>query len=73
MPIVSGLLVAINVIVYLICTFTGNLLYNVGRLVVTSVIVHGECGRLIWSMFLHSDISHIFNNMAILFFLGAMI
>ena len=73
MPIVSGLLVAINVIVYLICTFTGNLLYNVGRLDVTSVIVHGECGRLIWSMFLHSDISHIFNNMVILFFLGAMI
>ena len=73
MPIVSGLLVAINVIVYLICTFTGNLLYNVGRLDVTSVIVHGEYGRLIWSMFLHSDISHIFNNMVILFFLGAMI
>lgn len=73
MPIVSGLLVAINVIVYLICTFTGNLLYNMGRLDVTSVIVNGEYGRVVWSMFLHSNISHIFNNMVILFFLGSMI
>ena len=73
MPIVSGLLVVINVIVYLICTFTGNLLYNMGRLDVTSVIVNGEYGRVVWSMFLHSNISHIFNNMVILFFLGSMI
>ena len=32
LPIVSGILVAANVIVYLICTFTGNLLYNIGEL-----------------------------------------
>jgi len=72
-PIVSAVLVAINVIVFLICTFTGDMLYNKGRLDIVSVLVQGEYGRLIWSMFLHSGINHIFNNMVILFFLGSMI
>ena len=72
-PVVSAVLVAINVIVFLICTFTGNLLYNMGRLDITDVLIYDEYGRIIWSMFLHSDISHIFNNMVILFFLGSMI
>lgn len=72
-PIVSGGLVIVNVIVFLICTFTGNLLYNKGRLDFISVLSQGEYGRIVWSMFLHSGVKHIFNNMVILFFLGAMI
>ncbi len=72
-PVVSAALVAINVIVFLLCTFTGDLLYNMGKLEVLSVLQNKEYGRILWSMFLHSDIHHIFNNMLILFFLGAMI
>ena len=73
LPIVSATLVIINLIVFLICTFTGNLLYNMGRLDIQGVLGAKEYGRIIWSLFLHSDINHIFNNMVILFFLGAMI
>ncbi len=73
LPVVSTILVVINVIVFLICTFTGNLLYNMGELDIRGVLGAGEYGRIIWSLFLHSDINHIFNNMIILFFLGAMI
>ena len=73
LPIVSGILVAANVIVYLICTFTGNLLYNIGELDAAAVLLRGEYGRIIYSMFLHAGIDHLFNNMVILFFLGAMI
>lgn len=73
LPIVSGILVAANVIVYLICTFTGNLLYNIGELDAAAVLFRGEYGRIIYSMFLHAGIDHLFNNMVILFFLGAMI
>ena len=73
LPIVSGLLVAVNVIVYLICTFTGNLLYNIGELDAAAVLLRREYGRIIYSMFLHAGIDHLFNNMVILFFLGAMI
>ena len=73
LPIVSGILVAANVIVYLICTFTGNLLYNIGELDAAAVLLRREYGRIIYSMFLVGGIDHLFNNMVILFFLGAMI
>lgn len=73
LPIVSGILVAANVIVYLICTFTGNLLYNIGEPDAAAVLLRREYGRIIYSMFLHAGIDHLFNNMVILFFLGAMI
>lgn len=72
-PIVSILLVAVNVAVFLVCTFTGDLLYDWGRLDVYGVLVQKEYGRVVWALFLHSGISHLFNNMLLLFFLGAMI
>lgn len=73
LPIVCGTLVVINVIVYLICTFTGDLLYNIGELDAVAVLRYGEYGRILSSTFLHAGIEHLFNNMVILFFLGAMI
>lgn len=72
-PIISATLVIINVIVFIICTFTGDLLYNMGELGIESVLLRKEYGRILYAMFLHGDINHIFNNMIILFFLGAMI
>lgn len=72
-PWVSGALVIINVIVYVVCVFTGSMLYDRGDLNVLSVVVQREYGRILWSMFLHVDRNHLFNNMLILFFLGAMI
>lgn len=72
-PYVSAALVVANVILFIICTFTGDLLYNMGELELQSIISRGEYGRILWSMFLHGDMNHIVNNMVILFFLGAMI
>ena len=72
-PVVSTALVIINAAVYVICLFTGNTLYRAGALGAYEVLVDGEYGRIIWSMFLHSGTNHILNNMLILFFLGAMI
>lgn len=73
LPIVSTALVVINVIVFLLCTFSGDLLYNMWGLSVQGVLGNGEYGRIVGALFLHSNINHIFNNMVILFFLGAMI
>ena len=73
LPLVSATLVAINLIVFLLCSFTGSLLYTMGKLDAWSVVVQGEYLRIIWALFLHGDVGHIFNNMLILFFLGAMI
>lgn len=72
-PWASGTLVAINVIVFLICTFYGDVLYNKGELDVVGVLADKQYGRIVWAMFLHAGIEHLFNNMVILFFLGAMI
>lgn len=72
-PVVSIFLVAVNVLIYFLCGFAGDLLYGRGKLDVFGVLVNGEYDRIFWAMFLHSGISHLFNNMLILFFLGSMI
>lgn len=72
-PIVSGALVIINVIVFILSTFINGRLYELGMLDSFRVLVHGEYGRIVWSMFLHADVNHLFSNMIILFFLGSMI
>ena len=72
-PFVSGALVAVNVLVFVLCTLPENRLYEMGRLNAYDVLVKKEYGRILWAVFLHGDISHLLNNMFILFFLGAMI
>ena len=72
-PIVSGVLVAVNVIVFMVGTFYKGALYDMGMLKAFDVLEKGEYGRILWAVFLHSDITHLFHNMFLLFFLGAMI
>lgn len=72
-PYVSGALVIINILVFLICTFGGNILYNSGRLSPDTFFAGKEYYRVITAMFLHADIQHLVNNMLLLFGLGAMI
>lgn len=72
-PIVSAALVIVNVVVFVYCEFFDRRLYEIGMLDGFRVVVHREYGRIIWSMFLHADINHLFSNMLILFFLGSMI
>lgn len=71
-PVVSGVLVGINVLVFLVCNFS-DVLYKAGIMSAYAVLEKREYGRILWAMFLHSDIEHLFNNMVILAFLGAMI
>lgn len=73
LPFISIMLVFSNVIIFLICTFIDSTFYSVGRLSVLEVVIYKQYQRILTSIFLHSDINHIFNNMIILFFLGAMI
>ncbi len=72
LPFVSGGLAAVNVAVYVICMFTQSL-YEAGTLDAFHVLNNGEWGRIVWAMFLHGSISHLMNNMLLLFFMGAMI
>ncbi len=72
-PLVSATLSIINIVVFLVCRFTGERLYLLGAQNVPAVLLNHEYGRIIWAMFLHSDQYHLFNNVIILFFLGTMI
>ncbi len=73
LPRVTVILVAINVIVFLICTFTGDLLYNKGAFSVMYVIQDGAYYRMFTSMFLHADIRHLFSNMILLYYVGEIV
>lgn len=69
---VSVFLVAVNVIVFLICTFTGDLLYNEGAFGVRELL-QGGFYRLFTSMFLHGSVQHLFSNMIVLYYVGEMV
>lgn len=66
-------LVILNVISFIICTFTGDLLYNIGAFSVVNLIEDGEWYRIFTSMFLHADIGHLFSNMLILYYIGNVV
>lgn len=73
LPFVSVILVAVNAGVFLLCQLPGSVLYARGCLRIYEIIGYGEYGRILWAMFLHADASHLFSNMIILLFMGAMI
>lgn len=72
-PWVTICLVAVNVIVFIICTITGDVLYNKGANGVMLIIQDRSYYRMITSMFLHSDTGHLFSNMIILYFMGQIV
>lgn len=73
LPWVNICLVAVNVVVFLICTFTGDLLYNKGAVGVTAIIEDSAYYRILTSMFLHSDVNHLFSNMIVLYYIGEIV
>ncbi len=73
LPWVTVCLVVSNVIVFLICTFTGGMLYNKGALGVMTVIEDRSFYRVLSSMFLHTDSGHLFSNMIVLYYVGEIV
>lgn len=67
------LLVAANVILFILCTFAGELVYNIGDFSVMDLIQKGEWYRMITSMFLHAGIGHLVSNMLILYYIGNVV
>lgn len=73
MPLVGISLVAVNVIVFLICAFSGDLLYNKGAFGVMEIMRDESYYRIITSMFLHADVQHLFSNMIVLYYVGEIV
>lgn len=72
-PWVNYGLAAVNVLLFLICTFTGDLLYNKGAVGVRQIMADQSYYRIVTSMFLHWNVRHLFNNMIILLFVGDIV
>ncbi|MDE7285013.1 MAG: rhomboid family intramembrane serine protease [Lachnospiraceae bacterium] len=67
------ILVAANVILFIVCMFTGDWLYKTGAFSIRNVIEDREWYRIVTSMFLHADIQHLFSNMLILYYIGNVV
>lgn len=72
-PYVTAGLIIINILVFIICTFTGRMLYNKGGFYVRAFLEGKQYYRAITSMFLHWDVNHLFSNMIIFYYLGEMV
>lgn len=73
LPAVTIGLILLNVVIFIICTFTGELLYNIGDLEFFGVLERGEYYRFFTALFLHGGIPHLFNNMFLLYFIGEIV
>ena len=62
-----------NVIVYIISAFTGDLLYNIGALESDLPSHWGDWYQLLTSMFLHADLMHVAGNMILLYLAGDVV
>ena len=77
-PIVTTILIIINIAVFLVMEFTGStentqFLYEHGAMYWPAVLEDGQWYRLITHMFVHSGANHITNNMFMLGILGYQI
>lgn len=76
LPICNLLIISINILVFLYTdffnAFSGSWI-EAGALGWYEVISQGQWYRLLTSVFLHSNIGHIFNNMLVLAFIGSVL
>lgn len=72
LPIISIVLVLINVLIFLGTVKYPDYFYKGGSLVFFEIF-QGQWYRLVTSMFLHGGIDHLFNNMLLLYFLGEVL
>lgn len=63
----------INIVVYIVCTQTGEVVYNIGSMNAERILADRQYYRLVTAIFLHADIEHIVSNMIYLAGLGQMV
>ena len=72
---VNNLIILVNVIVYVVMALKGDTqntiyLYRCGGITPESLFEDHQVYRLFTSMFMHSGLSHLVNNMIVLYFIG---
>lgn len=66
-------IMAVNIAGYILCTQTGEMVYNIGSMNADRILADKQYYRFITSIFLHADINHIVGNMIYLAGLGQMV
>ncbi|MDE7031211.1 MAG: rhomboid family intramembrane serine protease [Lachnospiraceae bacterium] len=66
-------ILAVNIIAYIVCTQTGEVVYNIGSMNAGKILDEKQYYRFVTCIFLHADIDHIVSNMIYLAGLGQMI
>lgn len=70
---VTILLLILNIAGYILCTQSGETVYETGCMDAERVLLYHEYYRLLTAVFLHADIEHIVSNMIFLVGLGEMV
>ncbi len=73
LPFVNISIVCVNIIIFILCAFVGDMLYNKGAFSFLLISDTNQYYRLISSVFLHVDVQHLFSNMLVLYFLGNIV
>lgn len=71
--IVTIVFLAINILAYIYCTYSGEVVYNIGCMDAERVLLDGEYYRFFTSIFLHGGMPHLIGNMIFLVALGEML
>lgn len=70
LPFINVTIIIINILLFILCAFTQDLLYNKGAFSILLINETKEYYRFVTAIFLHADIYHLFSNMIMLYFLG---
>lgn len=71
--IATVVFIAINVLLFIMSIFSGDLLYEEGAFSIWYLLREREWWRLITSMFLHADADHLVGNMLMLYLAGELV
>lgn len=71
--IVTIAFLAINILTYIYCTYSGEVVYNTGCMDAERVLLDGEYYRFFTSIFMHGGMNHLVSNMIFLVALGEML
>lgn len=63
-------LAAVQILVFILCTMTGNAMYIAGRCGTDLVLAQGQYWRLLTSVFLHAGLSHLGSNLLVQILMG---
>ena len=67
---VNLVLAAVQILVFILCTATGNKMYIAGRCSTDLVLAQGQYWRLLTSVFLHAGLSHLGSNLLVQILMG---